>query len=99
MVDVGATTLDACLFLLSEIEGELRYAFLDTDVRIDLGAFRLHLARRKAIDPSSHGLGLPSPLHPVPASANEYPGSNDHALKVDERFKDATRDMVRQVSA
>jgi hypothetical protein len=98
MVDIGATTVDICLFQLSEEEEGYSYAFYATDVRTDLGAFRLHEQRRKAIDPSAEGLGLSNLLEPIPASFRDYPGANGAAEEVDRRFGNETETMVRGVA-
>ncbi len=50
LVDVGASTLDICGFVLSESEGEDQYALLTAEV-LRLGAFELHRMRVDAADP------------------------------------------------
>lgn len=99
MVDVGATTVDVCLFQLSEVDTGYCYAFYGTDVRSDLGALRLHTHRRKAIDPSAAGWGLASPLDPIPASYRDYAGANGAAAEVDDWFGAETEKTVEVVAA
>lgn len=98
MVDVGATTVDVCMFQLSQEEAGYSYAFYATDVRSDLGAFRLHMCRRLAIGPNAMGLGLRSPLDPIPRSYRDYTGANGAAEEVDRRFGAETEKMVRGVA-
>jgi hypothetical protein len=99
MVDVGATTLDLCLFQLSQEDEGYSYAFYATDVRTDLGAHRLHMRRRSAIDASAHGLGLEDSLAPIPRSFREYPGANGAAEQVDQWFGAETEKAVRIVAS
>jgi hypothetical protein len=98
MVDVGATTVDMCLFHLSEEESGYSYAFYATEVRTDLGAFRLHAKRRSAIDPAAGGIGLASPLDPIPLSYQNYSGANGAAAEVDRWFNAETEKTVRGVA-
>ena len=98
MVDVGATTVDVCLFHLAQAAEGFSYAFYATDVRSDLGAFRLHSRRRAAIDPSATDLGLNSPLEPIPFSYKSYSGANDAAREIDTWFGAETEKTVRTVA-
>ena len=98
MVDVGATTLDACLFDLSEEHGGYSYAFYATDIRSDLGAWRLHQKRKAAIDPATKGNGAEDPLKPIPKSYREYPGANGAAEQVDREFRDTAEATVQKVA-
>jgi hypothetical protein len=99
MVDVGATTVDVCLFQLSQEEEGYSYAFYATDIRTDLGAYRLHMRRRSAIDPAARGLGLEDPLAPIPRTFRDYAGANSAAEHIDRWFTAETEKTVRTVAS
>jgi hypothetical protein len=99
MVDVGATTLDVCLFNLAETGDGHEYAFFATDVRTDLGALRLHTKRLLAIDSSSTGTDLETPLRPIPKSWRQYPGANGPAEAVDRQFREEAEGVVRRTAS
>lgn len=69
LVDVGATTLDVCGFLLRDVEGENEYALLRAVVE-HLGTLELEKAHRK-----SQGLepGTPDPMEVPKIPIQEYP--------------------------
>jgi hypothetical protein len=98
MIDVGATTVDVCLFKLSEQGGGYQYAFYATDVNPELGAFQLHRKRRLAIDPAAKEISIDDPLRPIPPTYRDYPGANGAAKEVDHRFLTDVEAMVRTVA-
>lgn len=59
LLDVGASTLDLCAFILHQPEGEDHYNLLTADVR-PLGLLELHRRRREAT-------GGQPPFHQIPA--------------------------------
>jgi len=76
LLDVGATTVDVCGFVLDEREGEDRYNLLTAIVE-SLGAHRLHAARMSALEKSgaradSGVLEWEDPLTPIPDDLAGY---------------------------
>jgi hypothetical protein len=109
LIDVGATTLDACAFILHEKEGDDRYSLL-TAVVEPLGVHRLHERRITAVErymgmpsipESIRSLDLGDPLALVPEGIEQYL-SRRHALpadigQVDALFCDECDDAIRRV--
>lgn len=76
LVDVGASTLDVCAFILHESEGDDRYELLTADVR-RLGAMVLHQQRvsgvRQAVDAHVASLWEDcDPVNPIPEEPDAY---------------------------
>ncbi len=76
LVDVGASTLDVCAFILHEREGDDRYELLTADVR-RLGAMVLHQQRvsgvRQAVDAHVASLWEDcDPVNPIPEEPGAY---------------------------
>ena len=76
MVDVGASTLDICSFVLHGDAGDDRYSLLTADVQ-RLGTLRLHRERlgavRQAYDERAREVsGEYDPLSPVPEDVEPY---------------------------
>jgi hypothetical protein len=102
LIDVGATTLDICGFILHAREGRDRYELLTTTVE-RLGVLELHRRRlatllcrkgneAKATEPDD-------PLAPVPESLADYhPGCSCNPPDVDREFLDnGCRDIMRDL--
>lgn len=97
LVDVGASTLDVCAFVLHESRGEDNYAILTALVE-RRGLHELHRARLEVLErlPRSQlradriDLDLSDPLVVIPGSVSDYlaPGSaRERAEETDDRFK------------
>lgn len=76
MVDVGASTVDVCSFILHNPEGTDRYEFLTTDVK-RLGTIALHQARIHAISDAHarHAQQLRDehdPMKPISGNRKDY---------------------------
>lgn len=69
MVDIGATTLDACLFILFERDGDLCYSLLDADVSPALGAIGLQKRRMEEV---AAIIARANPFQEVAASIHDY---------------------------
>ena len=86
-VDVGATTLDASMFLLNESQDGLRYAFLSADVDSQLGALRLHRYRADQLGLLALARFTASdPLNPIPLTAQDCVPPAAEIDTVDEKF-------------
>jgi hypothetical protein len=86
-VDIGATTLDASMFLLVEDEGDLEYVFLSAEIDSALGALRLHGHRAKELERLALMRVPPSdPLAPVPQTARGCLPSEQQLLQIDAEF-------------
>jgi hypothetical protein len=87
-IDVGATTLDTSLFLLSHSQDGLRYAFLAADVDGERGAFRLHRYRAQEIGRMALArFAASDPLTPIPQTARDCVPSEEELSSIDARFK------------
>jgi len=86
-VDVGATTLDTSLFLLSEKGGEFQYTFLSADVDSNLGALRLHKHRAKQLGELALAkFAASNPLQPIPQTAQDCVPNSTELLQIDTDF-------------
>jgi hypothetical protein len=94
MVDVGATTLDVCGFILHEVEGDDRYSLLTASVA-RLGVYELHRSRVAAVGENGERIRAEAergndPLQPVPIGLDEYVESDrvpNYLRKADDEFK------------
>jgi len=97
MVDVGATTLDACLFILFDRGGEYCYTLLDADVNSALGAIGLQKRRMEEV---ATLIARANPFQKVAASVHDYlrDASRCEGLElVDQPFADDCVSMLRGV--
>lgn len=79
LVDIGATTLDTCLFLLTDSGEQNRYAILAADVRSDLGAFELHRHRVNSLSTYAQSkLSAADAMPLIPETVDDYiPATTD----------------------
>lgn len=105
MVDVGASTLDVCSFVLHSPEGGDRYELLTADVK-RLGTIRLHHERIRAVSGAyaSHAEELRDkhdPMKPISADKNGYLISQKSTLAaIDEgeaKLKETCERVIRSV--
>lgn len=105
MVDVGASTMDVCSFVLHSPEGTDRYELLTADVK-RLGTIRLHHERIRAISDAhaTHAQELRDkhdPMSPISADREEYLLSKEATLAaVDEgetSLKGICERMIRRI--
>jgi hypothetical protein len=93
MVDVGATTLDVCGFILHEVEGDDRYSLLTASVA-RLGVYELYRSRVAAVCENEGRIRAEAerghdPLQPVPIGLDQYIESDrvpDYLRKADDEF-------------
>jgi hypothetical protein len=94
LVDVGATTLDICGFVLHQAEGRDRYELLTTTVE-RLGVLELHRNRLDALSCRNVVSKLDDFLAPVPETMAEYhPGCSCSCRDVDNEFMDGARRLM-----
>jgi hypothetical protein len=99
LVDVGASTLDVCGFVLHEREGQDRYELLTATVD-PLGVLELHRRRLASLKCLSGNDGDENdPLRPVPETLEDYhPGCSCNPPDVDaEFFRCVTRVVMRHL--
>lgn len=105
MVDVGASTVDVCSFVLHNPEGTDRYELLTADVKT-LGTIKLHQERIRAISDAiaEHAQELRDkhdPMSPISANRDEYLVSSDALLAaIDKReleLKNRCGKMIRSI--
>jgi len=105
MVDVGASTVDVCSFVLHEREGSDRYALLTADVQ-QLGTIRLHQDRIRAILQAHKKQAQKlrdkhDPLAPISQDIESYLLPRERILAAvrdgEEKLKSQCRRMLRQV--
>ncbi|MXZ70796.1 MAG: hypothetical protein F4Z04_04720 [Acidobacteria bacterium] len=107
MVDVGASTIDICGFVLHSLEGDDRYELL-TAVVERLGVHELHLRRRSTVLDAGASMSseLPAQLDPlwrVPADGTDYVVEPSESLccelkEVDFKYvKDVTNAVMRVI--
>ena len=107
LVDVGASTIDSCGFVLHEREGEDRWELLNALVE-PLGALRLHLSRLDAL--ADAGVAIhprvpprdAGPFDRIPDRVGDYlasegAGPPDDALNVDRRYLEQVATALRKV--
>jgi hypothetical protein len=92
LVDVGASTLDVCGFVLHDDGSGDRYELLTASVK-RLGALELHRRRVRCVGMESLPLGIPGilpadPVAPIPDTPEEYADGQPHIL---ERLKEVDR--------
>lgn len=99
LVDVGASTLDICSFILHDREGQDRYA-LPTALVEQLGVIHLHQRRLAVLDggpcaPIVQAMDVSDPLAIIPATAVEYAepgrGLRERLAAVDQHHADECR--------
>jgi hypothetical protein len=105
LVDIGASTLDVCGFILHEKEGDDCYELLTADVR-ELGAMILHRGRLEAARGCVSKSQLPllldyDPVDPVPDELAEFcamiPSVNrDLILESDDKYRKRCSQMLWQ---
>ena len=103
LVDIGASTLDVCGFILHKKEGDDCYELLTADVR-ELGAMILHRRRLQAargrVSKSQFPLLLDhDPVDPVPDELNDFlavvpSADRDLLLKSDEEYRKDCSQML-----
>lgn len=105
MVDVGASTVDVCSFILHEQGGSNRYALLTADVK-QLGTIRLYQDRIRAIleaheKQAQHLRDKHDPLTPISEDIESYlvPRERIRAAvcEGEEKLKSQCRHMLRKV--
>jgi hypothetical protein len=105
MVDVGASTLDVCSFVLHERAGNDRYSLLTADVK-QLGTLRLHQERILAIQKAHEGQAQDlrdkhDPLAPITEDLEPYLLSRDRILgamrEAEGQLKKTCQMMLRRV--
>jgi hypothetical protein len=105
MVDVGASTVDVCSFILHEREGSDRYALLTADVK-QLGTIRLHQNRIRAIveaheKQAQHLRDKHDPLLPISEDIESYLLPRERILAAvregEENLKSQCQRMLRKV--
>jgi hypothetical protein len=98
-VDVGATTLDTSLFLLTPSTDGLRYAFLAADVDPERGAFRLHRYRARELGRLALArYEASNPLRPIPIHAVDCVPPTDHIAAVDVAFQSECMKTIGKVA-
>ena len=110
LVDVGASTLDVCSFILHDGDGEDRYALLTADVRL-LGNFKLHQYRLQKVssllgpradEALAKGVATQAPFGTMPKSVQSYvsstfahsPGFADELAKIDDDWLNQCRATI-----
>jgi hypothetical protein len=89
LVDIGATTLDSCLFLLTDSDDQNRYAMLAADVRSDLGAFELHRYRVDELSLYAKSkLSAADEMQLIPEKISDYVPVASDLTKTDSSFQD-----------
>jgi hypothetical protein len=97
-VDVGATTLDASMFLLVELEDVLKYTFLSADVNAQQGALRLHYHRANEIGRLALArFAASDPLQPIPPRAVDCVPPQADVEAIDAAFIDECAKTVGRV--
>jgi hypothetical protein len=105
IVDVGASTLDVCTFVLHHPEGTDHYELLTTDVQ-RLGTITLHQKRIRAISDAyeAHSTELRDkhdPLKPISADREEYLLPKEATLSAleggEERLKEECNRVIRGI--
>lgn len=102
LIDVGATTLDVCGFILHESEGDDCYELLTADVE-ELGASVLYRYRVEGVHRAvtDHMTGLHDeydPVSPMPDSAEQYaPRHEEVASAISARDADYSSDCLKRV--
>lgn len=105
MVDVGASTMDVCSFILHNPEGTDRYELLTADVR-RLGTIRLHHERIRAISDAhaNHAqelLDKHDPMKPISTDGKKYLLSSKATLAAVEvgelNLKSFCERMIREI--
>lgn len=85
LVDIGASTLDLCAFILTEFSGDDHFSLLTAEVKL-LGGHRLHLARvdgvKQAIEIYAEKLfDTKDPLSHIPEDLDQYMPSHEMFLR------------------
>lgn len=105
MVDVGASTVDVCSFILHEREGGDRYALLTADVQ-QFGTIRLHSERIRAISRAHEKKAQDlrdkhDPLSPITEDIDAYLPSKEQVLssvrEAEKELGRRCREMLRKV--
>lgn len=105
MVDVGASTVDVCSFILHERQGSDRYGLLTADVK-QLGTIRLHQERIRAISEAHEKQAQDlrdkhDPLSPITEDVEAYLLSRERILsavgEAETQLKERCQLMLRRV--
>jgi len=100
LVDIGATTLDTCLFLLTDSGVQNRYAMLAADVRSDLGAFELHRHRVNSLSRYAQSkLSAADAMPLIPETVDDYIPAEIDLLNFDAEFQEKCTVAAGKTSA
>ncbi len=101
MVDIGASTVDVCSFILHEREGNDRYSLLTTDVQL-LGTIRLHheriLALMRIHEKQAENLrDKHDPLAPIAQDISPYLVSHEQLVSAARQAEDQLKERLQTV--